>query len=65
MLAITTPPPEIDSVNEGAFVLKVSGSARTVTVANLLVVSQVELPESFLAGWADYEAGRVVTWNVL
>ena len=47
------------SIEERSFVLKVSGSARTVTVANLLV-SQVELPKSFLAGWADYEAGRVV-----
>jgi hypothetical protein len=58
-MQITTPPPEIDSRNESAFVLHVSGMARSFTVAASLDVSE-SFPESFLTGWADYQAGRVV-----
>jgi len=58
MLTITTPPPAIDSRNENAFVLRISGTAQNVTTAVWLVSESI--PESFLAGWADYHAGRVV-----
>jgi predicted RNase H-like HicB family nuclease len=30
------------------------------TSAQIAAISEVSLPESFLAGWADYQAGRVV-----
>jgi hypothetical protein len=60
MLITTTPPPAINSGNESALLMRVSGPVRTVTTATFVKVSQVNPPESFLAGWADYEAGRVV-----
>jgi len=60
MLQISTPPPAIESRNESAFVLHVSGQVpQSVTVAAQLEVSEA-IPESFLSGWADYQAGRVV-----
>ena len=58
-MTITTPAPSIDSRNESAFVMRVSGPAQSVTTAVWVEVSE-SLPESFLAGWADYQAGRVV-----
>ena len=60
MLTITTPPPAIDSANERALVMRVSGPVRTFTTATFIKLSQINPPESFLAGWADYEAGRIV-----
>ena len=59
MLHITTPEPAIDNRNQIAFALKVSGMPQSVTSSFVLEVSE-SIPESFLAGWADYEAGRVV-----
>lgn len=59
MLHISTPPPAIDTRNESAFVLRISGTPLSVTTAPLIKVSE-PIPESFLAGWADYQAGRVV-----
>jgi hypothetical protein len=61
MLIITTPAPTIESRNESALAMRVSGPARSVTTATAIRVEISELmPESFLAGWADYQAGRVV-----
>lgn len=60
MLTITTPPPAIDSRNESAFVMRVSGMAQSVTTTTVWVDVSQSMPESFLAGWADYQAGRVV-----
>lgn len=59
MLYITTPTPPIDSRNESAFVMRVSGVPQSMTVAALVEVTE-SIPESFLLGWADYQAGRVV-----
>jgi len=59
MLKITTPPPDIDSRNESAFILHVSTAPQTFTAAAWIDVSE-PVPPSFLAGWADYQAGRVV-----
>jgi hypothetical protein len=56
---IHTPPPTIDSRNESAFILRVSGTPQSFTTAAWIEVSE-PIPESFLAGWADYEAGRVI-----
>ncbi len=59
MLDITTPSPAIDSRNESAFDLHVSGVRQTITAAAWIEVSE-SIPESFFSGWADYQAGRVV-----
>jgi hypothetical protein len=59
MLFITTPPTPIDTRNESAFVLRISGTTQSVTSAPIVEVSE-PIPESFLLGWADYQAGRVV-----
>jgi hypothetical protein len=56
---ITTRPPSIDSRNESAFVLRVSGMPQNFTTAAYIEVSE-PVPESFMTGWADYQAGRVV-----
>ena len=61
MLTVATTPPEIDIPNESAFVMRVSGDwLESVTTTTAVEVSQIDLPESFLAGLADYEAGRIV-----
>jgi hypothetical protein len=59
MLFITTPPTPIDTRNESALVLQISGAPQSVTSAVVVEVYE-PIPESFLAGWADYQAGRVV-----
>jgi hypothetical protein len=59
MLHVTTRPPAIDSRNESAFVLHVSGVPQSFSVVARVEVSEA-IPESFLFGWADYRAGRVV-----
>ena len=59
MLFISTPPTPIDTRNESAFVLKISETIQSFTSAPIIEVSE-PIPESFLAGWADYKAGRVV-----
>ena len=59
MFYITTPEPAIGNCNENAFVLRVSGMPQSMTAAALVEVS-ASIPESFLLGWADYQAGRVV-----
>jgi hypothetical protein len=59
MFAVTTPPPLVDTKNESAFVLHVSGMPPTFSQAAAVEVSE-SIPESFLAGWADYQAGRIV-----
>jgi hypothetical protein len=62
MLLITTPPTPIDTRNESAFILHVSGTPTSVTSSAFIEVTE-PIPESFLAGWADYKAGRVVDMN--
>ena len=59
MLLISAPPTPIDTRNEVAFVLQISGAPESVTSSAMVEVNEV-IPESFLAGWADYQAGRVV-----
>jgi hypothetical protein len=59
MFYITTPEPVINNRNESAFALRVSGMPQSITAAALVEVSE-SIPESFLSGWADYQAGRVV-----
>ena len=59
MLFITTPPTPIDTRNESALVLRISGTPQSFTSATSVEVYEA-IPESFLAGWADYKAGRVV-----
>jgi hypothetical protein len=59
MLFISTPPTPIDTRNESAFVLQISETIQSFTSAPMIEVSE-PIPESFLAGWADYKAGRVV-----
>ena len=59
MLFISTPPTPIDTRNESAFILKISETIQSFTSAPIIEVSE-PIPESFLAGWADYKAGRVV-----
>ena len=59
MLLISAPPTPIGTRNESAFVLHISGTPQSVTSAPLIEVYE-PIPESFLAGWADYKAGRVV-----
>ena len=57
---ITTPEvTKVDTRNESAFALRVSGMPQSVTAAAYINVSE-SVPESFLSGWADYQAGRVV-----
>lgn len=58
MFYVTTPPQPIESRNESAFILQVSGMPTSLSVADHIEVSE-SIPESFLAGWADYQAGRV------
>jgi hypothetical protein len=59
MFFISTPPNPIDTRNESAFILQISGTPQSVTSAAVVEVTE-PIPESFLAGWADYQAGRVV-----
>jgi hypothetical protein len=59
MVHITTPEPAINNRNQSAFVLRISGMPQSVTSSILMEVSE-SIPESFLAGWTDYQAGRVV-----
>jgi len=59
MLHISIPESKIDNRNPNAFLLKVSGMPQNVTSSAFIEVSE-SIPESFLAGWADYQAGRVV-----
>ncbi len=59
MFYITTPEPVINNRNESAFVLEVSGMPPSITATARIEVSE-SIPESFLSGWADYQAGRVV-----
>jgi hypothetical protein len=60
MLHITTPEvTKVDTRNESAFALRISGMPQSFTAAAYIEVSE-SIPESFLAGWADYQAGRVV-----
>ena len=59
MFFVTAPPTPIDTRNEIAFVLHISGAPQSFTSAPMIEVSET-LPESFVAGWADYQAGRVV-----
>jgi hypothetical protein len=59
MFHITTPEvTRVDTRNESAFVLRIAGMPRAFTAVAYIEVSE-SIPESFLAGWADYEAGRV------
>ncbi|MBV8274751.1 MAG: hypothetical protein JO170_05740 [Verrucomicrobia bacterium] len=39
--------------------MKISETIQSFTSAPIIEVSE-PIPESFLAGWADYKAGRVV-----
>ena len=59
MLHISIPESKIDNRNPNAFLLRVSGMPQNVTSSAFIEVSESS-PESFLAGWADYQAGRVV-----
>lgn len=60
MLTITTPPPTTNSRNDRAFTIRISGSTRGFTAASPWVEVSESIPESFLAGWADYQRGRVI-----
>jgi hypothetical protein len=59
MVEITTPKPMVDNGNQSAFLLTISGQPQSVTSSFIVRVAE-SIPESFLAGWADYKAGRVV-----
>jgi hypothetical protein len=60
MFHITTPDTtKVHTRNESAFVLRVSGMPQSFSAIAHIEVSEA-IPESFLAGWADYQAGRVV-----
>jgi hypothetical protein len=59
MLLISTPPTPIETRNESAFIVRISETIQSFTSAPTIEVSE-PIPESFLAGWADYKAGRVV-----
>lgn len=59
MFAVTTPPPINDTRNESAFVLHVSNMPSNFSQAAAVEITE-PVPASFLAGWADYQAGRVV-----
>ena len=64
MLTITTPPPTMDSTNEGALVMRVSGPVRTVTSATFIKVSQIHRRKaSLLVGLITKLAGSL-TWSV-
>jgi hypothetical protein len=60
MLLISMPQTIATTHNESAFVLRISGTPESVTVAPIVEVAEPPIPDSFLAGWADYQAGRVV-----
>ena len=64
MFYITTPEPAIGNCNENAFVLRVSGMPQSMTAAALVEVS-ASIPESFLLGWADYQACAWLIWTKL
>jgi hypothetical protein len=59
MLHIATPEPAIHNRNQIAFVLTVSTVPQTFTSSIPVDVSE-SIPQSFLEGWADYEASRLV-----
>lgn len=61
MFDITTPELPTINRNVNAFVLRISGLGTFQSVSTITPVEVSEsIPESFLAGWADYQAGRVV-----
>jgi hypothetical protein len=59
MIHITTPEPPTANRNVNAFVLRILDTPQGVSTITQIEVSE-SIPESFLTGWTDYQAGRVV-----